>query len=94
MMTDGSVQAKLPGLHRLRVDRRLLASAEVLTGAGAVLWIAGCAVGLTAVRRAAQDWLEQLDQAPGELAISKWQQLLRATTAGTDAYRSGLPKRA
>lgn len=91
-MSDGSGRGTMPGLNALRFDRRLLTSAEVLAGAGAVLWVAGLAVGVAAVRRAVQDWVEQLDQAPSELAISKWQQLLHATTAGTNAYRSGVPK--
>lgn len=88
-MTDGAGQGKVPGLHEIRFDRRLLTAAEILAGAGAVLWVAGWAVGLAAVRRAAQDWFEQLEQDPAELAIDKWQQLLHATAAGTNAYRSG-----
>ncbi|MGH9105913.1 MAG: hypothetical protein ACRDZX_08775 [Acidimicrobiales bacterium] len=87
-MTDGVARGKTPGLNQLRFDRRLLTSAEILAGAGVVLWTAGWVVGVTALRRAAQDWLEQLDQAPSELAISKLQQFLHATTAGTSAYRS------
>jgi hypothetical protein len=88
-MTDIAAPGKAPGLHELRFDRRLLTSAEVLAGVGAVLWTAGCVVGLAALRRAAQDWVEKLDQAPSELAIGKFQQLLHATTTATNAYRSG-----
>jgi hypothetical protein len=88
-MTDGAARGSTPGLNELRFDRRLLTSAEILAGVGAVLWTAGWMIGLAALRRAAQDWVEQLDQAPSELAISKWQQFLHATTAGTNAYRSG-----
>jgi hypothetical protein len=91
-MTDNAVQVRTPGLNELRFDRRLLTSAEILAGAGAVLWVAGWVVGIAAVRRAAQGWIEQLDQAPSDLAISKWQQLLHAATAGTNAYKSGLAK--
>jgi hypothetical protein len=91
-MTDNSAQVTTPGLNRLRFDRRLLTSAEILAGIGAVLWVAGWMIGIAALRRAAQDWVERLDQAPTELAIGKWQQLLHATTAGTNAYKSGLPK--
>ncbi|MGH9104235.1 MAG: hypothetical protein ACRDZX_00035 [Acidimicrobiales bacterium] len=91
-MSDSSARVKAPGLNGLRFDRRLLASAEILAGSGAVLWVAGFVVGIAALRRAAQDWVEQLDQAPSELAIGKWQQFLHATTAGTNAYKSGAPK--
>lgn len=88
-MTNGAARGTTPGLHSLRFDRRLLTSAEVLGGAGILLWTAAWVVGLAAVRRAAQDWIEQLGQAPSELAMGKWQQLLHATTVGTNAYRSG-----
>lgn len=91
-MSDNSAHLKTPGLKGLRFDRRLLSSAEILVGAGAVLSVAGLVVGFAAVRRAAQDWVEQLDQAPSELAIGKWQQLLDATVAGTNAYKSSLSK--
>jgi hypothetical protein len=91
-MTDSSTQITTAGLHRLRVDRRLLASAEILGGTGAVLLMAGCVIGFAALRRAAQDWLEQLDQAPSDLVVGKWHQLLHAATVGTNAYRSGVPK--
>jgi hypothetical protein len=91
-MTDSSAPIKTPGLNRLRVDRRLLTSAEILAGAGAVLWVAGWVIGVAALRRAAQDWVEQLDQAPSELAIGKWEQLLHAATVATSAYKGGSPK--
>jgi hypothetical protein len=90
-MTDDSSHVKAPGLNSLRFDRRLLTSAEILAGTGAVLWVAGWAVGIAALRRAAQDWAEQLDEAPSELVIGKWRQLLHATTAATKAYTSGPP---
>jgi len=90
-MPENSAQPKVPGLNNLRFDRRLLTSAEVLAGAGALLWVAGWIVGAAAVRRAAQDWLEQLEQPPSEVAMSKWRQLLQATAAGTAAYKDGIP---
>ena len=90
-MPESSAQPKVPGLNTLRFDRRLLTSAEILAGGGALLWVAGWVVGAAAVRRAAQDWLEQLEQPPTEVAMSKWQQLLRATAAGTTAYQDGVP---
>lgn len=87
-MTDGAGQGKIPGLHEVRFDRRLLTASEILAGAGAVLWVTGCMIGLAAVRRAAQDWFEQMDQDPAEFAIDRWQQLLHAAAAGTDDFRS------
>lgn len=90
-MTDNSVQVKTAGLNSLRFDSRLLTSAEILVGVGAVLWVAGWTVGIAALRRAAQDWVEQLDQAPSELAVGKWQQVLHAATVGTSAYKNGIP---
>jgi hypothetical protein len=89
-MSDYSAQVKIPSLSSLRFDRKLLTSAELLLGAGAILWLAGWLVGAAALRRAAQDWVEQLDQGPSELALTKWQQLLRATTAATNAYKATL----
>lgn len=87
-MSDRSAHTTTSGANNLRLDRRLLASAEILIGAGAILWVAGWAVGAAALRRAVQDWFEQLEQSPSELAVDKWQQLLHATTAGTNAYRA------
>lgn len=87
-MTDGAGPGGTPGLTDIRLDRQLLAWAEILVGAGAVLWTAGFVVAFAAFRRAAQDWFEQLDQNPTQLAASKWQQIVNATTAGANAYRS------
>ncbi len=89
-MNDGAGQGKAPGLNSLRVDRRLLASAEILAGAGAVLLTAASVVGIAALRRAMQDWVEQIDQSPTELALNKLQQFAHATTAGANAYRSAV----
>ncbi len=81
-------RGKTPGLHELRVDRGMLTWAEIMAGAGVVLWTAGWVIGLAAVRRAAQDWMENLGQAPTQIAIDKWHNFLRATLEGTNAYRS------
>lgn len=91
-MSNGQQQTS--GLNQFRFDRRLLTASEILVGAGALLWTAGWVVGAAAARRALQDWLENLDQAPSDLAMGKWRQLLHATAAGTDAYRSKAPARA
>jgi hypothetical protein len=72
---------------RLQLDSRLLTWAGVLAGTGAVLWAAGMALGSTALLRAAQDWINSLEQPPSELAKAKWQQLLSAAGAGNEAWK-------
>jgi len=73
--------------NRIQIDDRLLTWAEILIGGGGVLWVAGMAVGGAAIRRGLQQWLQQMETPPSELAKSKWQQLVTAKAAGTDAWK-------
>jgi len=74
---------------RIKIDNRLLTAAEILAGAGAVLWLGGVILAGAAGRRALQQWVEQLDQPVGDLAKAKWQQLVIAKEAGTHAWKHG-----
>lgn len=79
---------------RIQFDNRLLSVAEVLAGAGSVLWLAGVSVAGAALRRAVQQWAEQQDQPIGTLAKGKWQQLVSAKEAGSHAWKHGGASRA
>jgi len=76
---------------QFQLDGRLLTAAEVLLGAGAVLWVAGLAIGGAALRRAAQEWLRQLEQPPSAIVKGRWQQAATAATAGVNAWKRTPP---
>lgn len=79
---------------RLQLDSRMLTWAAVLAGVGAVLWAAGMALGSSALLRAAKDWINSLEQPPSELAKVKWQQLVTAAGAGSEAWKRAGSKNA
>lgn len=76
---------------QVHLDGRLLTAAEVLLGVGGVLWVAGLAIGGAALRRAAQDWVRQLDQPPSAMVKGRWQQAATAATAGVNAWKRTPP---
>jgi len=91
MNTRSDMNSTSPPKSPIQIDDRLLTVAEILVGAGGVLLLAGMSVGGAAVRRAALQWLRQLDQPPGEVAKAKWQQLMTAKAAGADAWKTATP---
>jgi hypothetical protein len=74
--------------RQIQIDSRMLTWAGALAGVGGVLWVAGISLAGAALLRAGQQWLAELDQPPSALAKMKWQQLLSATAAGSDAWTS------
>jgi hypothetical protein len=75
----------------IQLDQRLLKMGAIIAGVGGTVWLAGMMVAGSAMVKAAQQWMNQLDRPPSETARAKWQQLTAATTAGTNAWKAGAP---
>jgi hypothetical protein len=65
-----------------------------LWGAGALLAVAGVAVGGSHLVSATRRWIREMDVPPSELARIKWGQARTAAAAGTAAWQNGVPARA
>ena len=65
----------------------------VLVGVGAMLVMAGIAVGSAHVLAATRRWINEMETPPSELARQKWAQAKAAASAGTAAWQNGLPAR-
>jgi len=65
----------------------------VLVGVGAMLVVAGLAVGSAHVFAATRRWINEMETPPSELARQKWAQAKAAASAGTAAWQNGLPAR-
>jgi hypothetical protein len=62
-------------------------TAAALGGAGAMLTLAGLAVGTAHLLAATRRWMRELDVPPSELAKLKWAQAKAAAGAGSDAWQ-------
>jgi hypothetical protein len=68
-----------------------LITAAALYGAGALLALAGLAVGGSHLMSATRRWIREMEVPPGELAKLKWAQSRAAVSAGAAAWQNGLP---
>lgn len=64
-----------------------------LVGAGALIALAGLAVGGTHVVSATRRWILEMEVPPSELAKIKWAQARSAAAAGTAAWQNGVSAR-
>jgi hypothetical protein len=87
-MTDIQKSSTLPQL-----SSGPLIIGGVLVGAGAMLMMAGIAVGSSHVFSATRRWVREMEVPPSELARQKWLQAKAAAAAGTTAWRNGVPVR-
>jgi hypothetical protein len=71
----------------------LLITGGALIGAGALIAMAGLAVGGSHVVLATRQWIRQMEVPPGELAKIKWAQARSAAAAGTAAWQNGVSAR-
>jgi hypothetical protein len=62
-----------------------------LFGAGALIALAGLAVGGTHLFAATRRWIQQMEVPPSEQARIKWAQAKTAAAAGTAAWQNGAP---
>jgi hypothetical protein len=70
-----------------------LITGAALFGAGALLALAGLAVGGSHLLSATRRWVREMEVAPSELAKLKWAQAKAAAAAGSAAWQDGLPAR-
>jgi hypothetical protein len=64
-----------------------------LFGAGALIALAGLAVGGTHLLSATRQWIRAMEVPPTEQARIKWAQAKTAAAAGTAAWQNGTPAR-
>jgi hypothetical protein len=64
-----------------------------LFGAGALIALAGLAVGGTHLFSATRQWIRAMEVPPSEQARIKWAQAKTAAAAGTAAWQNGTPAR-
>ena len=64
-----------------------------LAGAGALLVLAGLAVGGAHLFSATRRWIREMDVPPSEQARIKWAQAKSAAVAGTAAWQNGTSSR-
>jgi hypothetical protein len=70
-----------------------LITGAALVGAGALVAMAGFAIGGSHLLSATRQWVREMEVPPGELAKLKWAQAKAAATAGAAAWQNGLPAR-
>lgn len=70
-----------------------LITGTALVGAGALLALAGLAVGAAHLLSATRRWIRELDVPPSELAKLKWAQAKATAAAGASAWQDGPPAR-
>jgi hypothetical protein len=64
-----------------------------LVGAGALIALAGLAVGGAHLFSATRRWIQEMEVPPSEQARIKWAQARSAAAAGTAAWHNGAPAR-
>ena len=68
----------------------LLITGGSLIGAGALIALAGLAVGGAHVVSATRQWIREMEVPPSELARIKWGQARNAAAAGAAAWQNGV----
>jgi hypothetical protein len=68
----------------------LLITGGSLIGAGALIALAGLAVGGAHVVSATRQWIREMEVPPSELARIKWGQARSAAAAGAAAWQNGV----
>lgn len=66
-----------------------LVTSAVLVGAGALIALAGLAVGAAHVASATRQWIDDMEVPPSEQARQKWAQARTAMAAGAAAWQNG-----
>ena len=66
-----------------------IVTGAALVGAGALIALAGLAVGGTHLFSATRRWIREMEVPPSEQARIKWAQAKNAAAAGTAAWQNG-----
>jgi hypothetical protein len=85
-MTETEERSNMP-----QIQSGPLIIGGVLVGIGAMLVMAGIAVGGAHVFAATRRWVNEMETPPSEIARQKWAQAKAAATAGASAWQNGLP---
>jgi hypothetical protein len=83
-MTDSGQRTSLPQL-----SSGPLITGAVLVGTGAMLVLAGIAVGGTHLFAATRRWVREMEVPPRQLAQQQWARARAAAVAGTSAWQNG-----
>jgi len=75
--------------NRLQLRSGPLITTAALAGAGALLALAGLAVGGSHLMSATRRWAREMEVPPGELAKLKWAQPRAAAAAGAATRQNG-----
>jgi hypothetical protein len=70
-----------------------LITGAALVGAGALIALAGLAVGGSHLVSATRRWIREMEVPPREQARIKWAQAKTAAAAGADAWQNGVSAR-
>lgn len=93
-MGDGSeVMTGQASQPRIQVSQGLVVGGAVLVGLGGLLGLTGMLLVASAVASATRRWMRQLERPPRETARLRWEQAKAATSAGAEAWRSGVSTR-
>jgi len=87
-MSVNSAQSNLPTFRS-----GLLITGGSLVAAGALIALAGVAVGGLHVVSATRQWVREMEVPPSEVAKLKWAQARSAAAAGTAAWQNGVSAR-
>ncbi len=71
----------------------LLITGGSLVAAGALIALAGAAIGGLHVVSATRQWIREMEVPPSEVAKLKWAQARSAAAAGTAAWQNGISVR-
>ena len=83
-MTDTENRSTVPQLQS-----GPLITGAALVGVGAMLVVAGIAVGSSHLFSATRHWVQEMDTPPGELAKQNWARAKTAARAGASAWQNG-----
>jgi hypothetical protein len=83
-MTDASNPSSLPQLRS-----GPLIAGGVLAGAGAMLLLAGLAVGSAHLFSATRAWVREMEVPPSERVRQQWARAKAAAAAGSSAWQNG-----
>jgi hypothetical protein len=87
--TDVMTASTQKSIGRPTFRSGLLITGGSLIGAGALIALAGLAIGGTHVVSATRQWIKEMEVPPSELARIKWAQTRSAAAAGAAAWQNG-----
>jgi hypothetical protein len=88
MSANAAAKSSLPTFNS-----GLLVTGGSLVAAGALIALAGLAVGGVHMVLATRQWIRDMEVPPGEQAKIKWAQAKTAATAGAAAWQNGVSAR-